>query len=63
MLLCALLGASVAVSRIATSIDEDALAQSRFLTGKAIEGQREWMGRSVIDYAFWVTPMRTSTAR
>lgn len=53
VLLCALLGASVAVSRIATSIDEDALAQSRFLTGKAIEGQREWMGRSVVDYAFW----------
>lgn len=53
LLALALLGAGVAVGLIATRIDADAVAQSRFLAGKAIDGQREWMGRSVIDYAFW----------
>ncbi|MCW3150292.1 EAL domain-containing protein [Stutzerimonas stutzeri] len=53
LLVCALLGAAIAVGLIAARIDRDALAQSHFLAGKAIEAQREWMSRSVIDYAFW----------
>ncbi len=53
LLVVALLVAAVAVIHIARRIDQDALQQSRFLVGKALQSQHEWMTRSIADYAFW----------
>ncbi|MCX4198752.1 hypothetical protein OMR07_27495, partial [Methylobacterium organophilum] len=53
LLVAAIVAAAFAVIHIAREIDQDALQQSRFLTGKALQAQHDWMNRSIVDYAFW----------
>jgi len=53
LLVVALVVAAAALIHIARRIDQDALRQSHFLVGKALQAQRDWMNRSIIDYAFW----------
>ena len=53
LLVAAIVAAAFAVVHIARKIDQDALQQSRFLAGKALLAQHEWMNRSIVDYAFW----------
>ena len=53
LLVAAIVAAAFAVVHIARKIDQDALQQSRFLAGKALQAQHEWMNRSIVDYAFW----------
>ncbi|EXF43505.1 sensory box protein [Pseudomonas sp. BAY1663] len=53
LLVVALAAAAVAVVHIARRIDHDALEQSHFLAGKALQAQHDWMNRSIVDYAFW----------
>ncbi|MGW8171451.1 MAG: bifunctional diguanylate cyclase/phosphodiesterase [Stutzerimonas stutzeri] len=53
LLVAAIVAAAFAVVHIARKIDQDALQQSRFLAGKALQAQHEWMNRSILDYAFW----------
>src|SRR3546814_1751492 len=49
----ALLAAAVAVIQIASTIDQDAVTQERFLAGKAFEAHMSGMNRHVADNAFW----------
>lgn len=53
LLVAAIVAAAFAVVHIARKIDQDALQQSRFLAGKALQAQHEWINRSIVDYAFW----------
>lgn len=48
-----LLAAAFAIVHIALRIDHDADAQTRFLADKAIATERDWLLRSIVDYAFW----------
>ena len=53
LLVIALIVAAAALIHIARKIDQDALQQSHFLVGKALQAQHDWMNRSIVDYAFW----------
>ncbi len=53
LLVIALVVAAAALIHIARRIDQDALRQSHFLAGKALQAQRDSMNRSIVDYAFW----------
>src|SRR3546814_17884280 len=53
LLVIALIVAAAELIHIARKIDQDALQQSHFLVGKALQAQHDWMNRSIVDYAFW----------
>lgn len=53
LLAFALLGAATALVQIATRLDRDALDQSRFLAGMALDAQQRWIQRANVDNAFW----------
>ncbi len=53
LLAFALLGAATALVQIATRLDRDALDQSRFLAGMALDAQQRWIQRTNVDNAFW----------
>lgn len=48
-----LLAAALAIVNIALRIDDDVVSQNRFLAEKAVQTERDWLLRSVVDYAFW----------
>lgn len=53
LLAFALLAAATALVQIATRLDRDALDQSRFLAGMALDAQQRWIQRANVDNAFW----------
>ncbi|WP_312713578.1 sensor domain-containing diguanylate cyclase [Stutzerimonas nitrititolerans] len=53
LLAFALLAAATALVQIATRLDRDALDQSRFLAGMALDAQQRWIQRTNVDNAFW----------
>ncbi|MCQ4312687.1 EAL domain-containing protein [Pseudomonas stutzeri] len=53
LLAVALLAATVAVIKIASTIDHDTVTQERFLAGKTFEAHMSGMNRHVADNAFW----------
>lgn len=53
LLVFALLAAATALVQIATRLDRDALDQSRFLAGMALDAQQRWIQRANVDNAFW----------
>jgi len=53
LLAFALLAAATALVQIATRLDRDALDQSRFLAGMALDAQQRWIQRANVDNASW----------